>query len=133
MGEPFRLQEDHRALYHAAAVFASNYLVTATAVAEQLLAAAGVTDPARRDPARCSAPRSRTSRPWARPTRSPAPPCAATPARSSATSKRSRTRTPWAVAAYVEMARLALDLAVRSGRLAEDQRASVEEVLARWS
>ena len=46
MGEPFRLQEDHRALYHAAAVFASNYLVTATAVAEQLLAAAGVDDPA---------------------------------------------------------------------------------------
>ena len=46
MGVPFRLADEHRALYHAAAVFASNYVVAATAVAEQLLAAAGVPDPA---------------------------------------------------------------------------------------
>ena len=32
-------------MYHAAAVFASNYLVAATGIAEQLLAAAGVPDP----------------------------------------------------------------------------------------
>jgi hypothetical protein len=31
------------------------------------------------------------------------------------------------------MARLALDLSVRSGRLTDVQRVSVEEVLARWT
>ena len=45
LGEPFRLSDDLRPLYHAAAVFASNYLVAITAVAERLFAAAGVPDP----------------------------------------------------------------------------------------
>jgi predicted short-subunit dehydrogenase-like oxidoreductase (DUF2520 family) len=40
---------------------------------------------------------------------------------------------PWAVDAYVEMARVTLDLAVRGGRLPQDRRATVDEVLARWS
>ena len=39
---------------------------------------------------------------------------------------------PWAVDAYVEMARVALDLAVRSGRLGEPRRAEVEEALRPW-
>jgi hypothetical protein len=40
---------------------------------------------------------------------------------------------PWAVDAYVEMARVALDLAVRGGRLSAEGRADVDEVLARWT
>ncbi len=45
-GRPFRLADDDRALYHAAAVFASNYLVATTWVAGELLVLAGVPDPA---------------------------------------------------------------------------------------
>ena len=44
-GVPFRLDEELRPLYHAAAVFASNYLVTTVGVGERLLAQAGVPDP----------------------------------------------------------------------------------------
>jgi predicted short-subunit dehydrogenase-like oxidoreductase (DUF2520 family) len=132
MGEPFRLQEDHRALYHAAAVFASNYLVTATAVAEQLLAAAGVPEP------------SRALRPLQRATVDNVGSMGAGDALTgpavrgdAGTIERNlaalSAHAPWSIAAYVEMARLALDLAVRSGRLTDAQRASVEEVLARWS
>ncbi len=40
---------------------------------------------------------------------------------------------PAAVAPYVALARVALDLAVGRGSLAETDRAAVEEVLARWS
>jgi predicted short-subunit dehydrogenase-like oxidoreductase (DUF2520 family) len=39
---------------------------------------------------------------------------------------------PEVVAAYVELARVALDLGERSGRLPADGRAGVEEVLAEW-
>ncbi|HEX5951341.1 MAG TPA: DUF2520 domain-containing protein, partial [Actinomycetota bacterium] len=39
---------------------------------------------------------------------------------------------PEAVAAYVALADLALDLASRSGRLPRHGRVAVEEVLARW-
>lgn len=45
-GAPFSLQDQARPIYHAAAVFASNYLVTVSAVAAELFAAAGVGDPA---------------------------------------------------------------------------------------
>src|SRR5712691_9080085 len=42
---PFRLADGSRPLYHAAAVFASNYLVATTAIAQELFDAAGVPDP----------------------------------------------------------------------------------------
>ena len=42
---PFPLADELRPLYHAAAVFASNALVTVSAIAESLFAAAGVPDP----------------------------------------------------------------------------------------
>jgi predicted short-subunit dehydrogenase-like oxidoreductase (DUF2520 family) len=42
---PFRLADPAKPLYHAAAVFCSNYLVTVEAIAERLLTAAGVADP----------------------------------------------------------------------------------------
>ena len=131
-GRPFRLPEEHRAVYHAAAVFASNYLVAATAVAEQLLEVAGVPDPlaalvplqqatvanlARTGPADAlTGPAVRGD--------------AGTIARNLEALAASA---PWAVDAYVEMAKVTLDLAVRGGRLSEDRRAPVDEVLARWS
>ena len=131
-GRPFRLPDEHRAMYHAAAVFASNYLVAATGVAEQLLAAAGVPDPleaiaplqhatvanlARTGPAEAlTGPAVRGD--------------AGTIARNLEALAASA---PWAVDAYVEMARLSLDLAVRGGRLSSERRAGVDEVLARWS
>jgi predicted short-subunit dehydrogenase-like oxidoreductase (DUF2520 family) len=131
-GRPFRLPDEHRAIYHAAAVFASNYLVGATGVAELLLATAGVPEPldalvplqeatvanlARTGPADAlTGPAVRGD--------------AGTIARNLEALGASA---PWAVAAYVEMARVTLDLAVRGGRLSLRQRAAVDEVLARWS
>jgi predicted short-subunit dehydrogenase-like oxidoreductase (DUF2520 family) len=44
---PFRLSDRERAVYHAAAVFASNYVVTVLAAAERLFRLAGVDDPVR--------------------------------------------------------------------------------------
>ena len=40
--EPFQVAEDDRALYHAAASIASNFLITVEAIAERLFAAVGV-------------------------------------------------------------------------------------------
>jgi predicted short-subunit dehydrogenase-like oxidoreductase (DUF2520 family) len=131
-GRPFRLPDEYRAIYHAAAVFASNYLVAATGVAEQLLAVAGVPEPlaalvplqratvgnlARTGPAEAlTGPAVRGD--------------ASTIARNLDALTASA---PWAVGAYVEMARVTLDLAVRGGRLSEERRTAVDEVLARWS
>jgi hypothetical protein len=42
---PFRIADERKPLYHAAAVFASNYVVTVTALAEELERTAGVPDP----------------------------------------------------------------------------------------
>ena len=44
-GYPFRIADERKPLYHAAAVFASNYVVTVTALAEELERVAGVPDP----------------------------------------------------------------------------------------
>ena len=46
-GEPVVLQEEDRALYHAALAHGANHLVVLVAQAAQALAAAGVTDPGR--------------------------------------------------------------------------------------
>jgi predicted short-subunit dehydrogenase-like oxidoreductase (DUF2520 family) len=46
-GEPVFIAEEARVLYHAALAAAANYLVTLVAQAQDLLAAAGVPDPAR--------------------------------------------------------------------------------------
>src|SRR5205807_9712118 len=44
-GRPFRVAGDRKPLYHAAAVFASNYVVAVLGIAEELFRAAGVTNP----------------------------------------------------------------------------------------
>lgn len=132
MGEPFRLSDDDRGLYHAAAVFASNYVVTASAVAEQLLSAAGVPDPAGAMRSLQEATVSNIA------SMGPAAALTGPAVRGDAgTVQRNleaiATELPYVVPAYVEMARLALSLAHEAGRLDADRVSDVEEVLARWS
>lgn len=132
MGVPFRLADEHRALYHAAAVFASNYVVAAAAVAEQLLAAAGVPDPAAAmRPLQAATIENLASLgPAAALTGPAARGDAGTIERNLEALARDL---PWAVPSYIEMARVALDLAQRAGHLDAARRAAVEEVLAHWS
>ena len=131
-GRPFRLPEERRAIYHAAAVFASNYLVAATGVAEVLLEVAGVPDPI----GALTPPQQATLANIAR--SGPAEALTGPAVRGDAGTielnlQALANSSPWAVDAYVEMARVAVDLAMRGGRLSPDQRAEVEKVLARWS
>lgn len=132
MGVPFQLAGEHRALYHAAAVFASNYVVSATAVAEQLLAAAGVPDPAAamRPLQEATIENVASMGPAAALTGPAARGDAGTIERNLEALARDL---PWAVAPYVEMARVALDVAQRGGGLDPGRRAAVEEVLTRWT
>lgn len=131
-GVPFRLANEFRPLYHAAAVFASNYLVTASAIAESLFAAAGLPDPAH-----AMAPLQRASLDHVEklgPARALTGPAvrgdAGTIHRNLDALER---HAPGLVRSYVAMARATLDLAERSGRLPSGSRAAVEEVLAAWS
>jgi predicted short-subunit dehydrogenase-like oxidoreductase (DUF2520 family) len=131
-GVPFRLPDEHRAMYHAAAVFASNYLVAAAGVAEQLLVAAGVPDPI----GALSALQEATVANVARvgPSLALTGPAVRGDAATIARNLEALSAgAPWAVDAYVEMARVAVDLAVRGGRLPFEGRARVEEVLGEWS
>lgn len=132
LGEPFRLRDDLRPLYHAAAVFASNYLVATSALAAALFADAGVPEPARAmqplqqatlDNVRDLGPARALTGPASR--------------GDAGTVERNlsalRERAPGAVPAYVAMARVALDLAESAGTLATERRHDVDEVLTRWS
>lgn len=131
-GVPFRLPDDRRPLYHAAAVFASNYLVTASAVAEALFEAAGVPDPAA-----ALAPLQRAS--LENVERLGAGRALTGPAvrGDAGTVRRNlealKQEAPELIAAYVAMARAALDVADRSGRLPAGARAAVEGELAAWT
>ncbi len=130
-GRPFVLEDARKPVYHAAAVFASNYLVTLTALAAELERLAGLEAPAG------------ALEPLQRATlenvAALGPEAALTgPAvRGDAVTVETNLRglaehAPWAVPAYVTLAELALRLAAASGRLAPEGRAAVEEVLARW-
>ncbi len=131
-GVPFRLSDEFRPLYHAAAVFASNYVVSASAIAESLFAAAGVPDPAQ-----VMAPLQRATLDnierlgAARALTGPAVRGdAGTIRRNLEALERNA---PELIAPYVAMARATLDLAERSGRLPSGSRGEVEDVLDRWS
>jgi predicted short-subunit dehydrogenase-like oxidoreductase (DUF2520 family) len=128
---PFPLADERRPLYHAAAVFASNYLVTLAGVAEDLFGVVGVPDPAG-----ALIPLARTSLenvgrmgPAGALTGPAVRGDAGTVARNL---EALRAAAPRAVPGYVELCRLALDLAERGGRLSSEDRGAVEEVLARW-
>jgi predicted short-subunit dehydrogenase-like oxidoreductase (DUF2520 family) len=131
-GVPFRVANDLRPLYHAAAVFASNYLVTASAIAESLFAAAGVPDPAR-----AMAPLQRASLEHVErlgPARALTGPAVRGDAGTIRRNLEALERhAPGLVPPYVAMARATLDLAERSGRLPSGSRVAVEDVLDVWS
>jgi predicted short-subunit dehydrogenase-like oxidoreductase (DUF2520 family) len=128
-GRPFHLAEDHRPVYHAAAVFASNYLVAVSGAAASLFEAAEVPDPlAAMRPLQEATlanihrlgPRDALTGPAVR--------------GDAETIERNleaiAVSAPELVAPYVALCREALDLA--GERLASTDRVLVEEVLARW-
>jgi predicted short-subunit dehydrogenase-like oxidoreductase (DUF2520 family) len=130
-GDPFRLADDAKPLYHAAAVFASNYLVTLTALAAELEQRAGVPDglgallPLQRatlENVDALGPGDALTGPAVRGD------AGTVEANLEALAKQA----PKAVAAYVTLAELALDLAEDAGRLSAQARRAVEEVLERW-
>jgi predicted short-subunit dehydrogenase-like oxidoreductase (DUF2520 family) len=130
-GRPFRIADDVKPLYHAAAVFASNYLVTVSAIAEEVLAAVGVPDPLAALGPLQAATLANVERVG------PAAALTGPAVRGDAmTLERNlealAARVPEAVGPYVALADLALGLAERSGRLRAEGRAAVQEVLARW-
>jgi predicted short-subunit dehydrogenase-like oxidoreductase (DUF2520 family) len=128
---PFRLAEEARPLYHAAAVFASNYLVTVLALAERLFGEAGIDDPAPlylplvqatlENVETMGVERALTG-----------PAVRADAGTIERNLQALAGADPTAVSAYVALADVALDLAERAGRLSPEGRRRVEEVLARW-
>lgn len=129
---PFRLADDARPLYHAAAVLASNDLVALSGLAARAFEVAGVPDPAAAmlplqratvDNVGRLGPAAALTGPILRGD-------AGTVDRNLAALS---ALLPEAVNAYVVLARAALDLATSSGRLDPARAASVEEVLSRWS
>ena len=130
-GRPFRLDDERRALYHAAAVFSSNYLMVVEAVAERLFDLAGVTDPLG-----ALAPLARASLDNAL-DRGPMEALTGPAARGDAgTIQRNLealgSSAPHAVSAYVALAQAAVHLAAAAGRVDEAAVERVEEVLAGW-
>lgn len=130
-GVPFRLADDAKPAYHAAAVLASNALVAMTDIAIRLLSASGVGDPMA-----VLAPLQRATVENLG-TASPGDALTGPALRGDADTVEGNLRAlsailPDAVAAYVVLSDRMLDLASRSGRITPEDRARVEEVLARW-
>ena len=130
-GRPFRLVDEAKPIYHAAAVFASNYLVAITALADELFRDAGMPEPvdlflplqwATLDNVAAVGPAAALTGPTIRGD------AGTVAANLEALTKQA----PEAVPAYVALADVALDLAHRSGRLSIDGRAAVEKVLDEW-
>jgi predicted short-subunit dehydrogenase-like oxidoreductase (DUF2520 family) len=130
-GHPFPLADEDKPLYHAAAVFTSNYMVTVLAAARDAFAAAGVPEP------------ERVLAPLANATLHNA--LTADPIRALTgpavrgdvgTVERNLTalneRAPELVEPYVVLAELALDLVERSDRDSSSHDQEVREVLSRW-
>jgi predicted short-subunit dehydrogenase-like oxidoreductase (DUF2520 family) len=131
MGEPCRLADELRPLYHAAAVFASNYLVVGSAIAEKLFLAAGLTDPVRAMLALQRATLDNIAR--LGPQDALTGPAVRGDAGTISMNLEALSQMlPAAVPAYVVMAAAALDVATEVGRLSFEGRAAVEEVLQRW-
>jgi predicted short-subunit dehydrogenase-like oxidoreductase (DUF2520 family) len=130
-GRPFRIADDLKPLYHAAAVFASNYLVTVTAIAEELERSAGLDDPLGALAPLQAATLANVERVG------PAAALTGPAVRGDAGTLRRNLEAlakhaPDAVRPYVALADLALGLAERSGRLRGDGREAVKEELERW-
>jgi predicted short-subunit dehydrogenase-like oxidoreductase (DUF2520 family) len=130
-GRPFVLEDSVKPLYHAAAVFCANYLVTVEAVAERLMEEAGVVDaPALLAPlARTAFDRTFDLGPA---TALTGPAVRGDVGTLDRNLRALRARAPETVPAYVALAGLAADLAARAGRLSEDGRQAVERELSAW-
>jgi predicted short-subunit dehydrogenase-like oxidoreductase (DUF2520 family) len=130
-GAPIRIRSEQKALYHAAAVFASNYLTTVEAIAEQLFRTAGVADPPSALAPLAIATLSNIVHQG--PTQALTGPVvrgdAGTIERNLDALKQAA---PEAIPAYVALALAAAGIAERSGRLSYADRRRIEEVLARW-
>jgi predicted short-subunit dehydrogenase-like oxidoreductase (DUF2520 family) len=131
-GVPFRLADPDKPLYHAAAVFCSNYLVAVEAMAEHLFRLAGLDDPLPR-----FAPLARSA---LAATLSSGPGEALTgPAVRGDVGTIRRNlqalaeRAPEAVEPYVALARMAAGLGLQAGRLKPESHEAVLEALLPWS
>lgn len=129
---PVRIDDDRTALYHAAAVFASNYVVAVTAVAEDLFVRAGLDEPLERflpltratvDNVAALGPEAALTGPAVR--------------GDAGTIRRNlealAAAAPGVIPTYVALARVALDLGEQAGRLSAADRARVDAELDRWS
>lgn len=130
-GRPLRLPDDRKPLYHAGAVFASNYLVAAVATAERILHRVGL-----EEPRAALAPLARATLDRAL-DRGPDEALTGPVARGDAGTVRRNLEAlgdeaPDAVAAYVALAAVAADIAERTGALDPAARRRVEEVLSGW-
>ena len=129
---PFRVADEARPLYHAAAVFAANYVATSMILADRLFRAAGLDDPVP-----LFAPLSRAV---IENVVALGPGAALTgPAARGETPTIERNlealgrAAPDAVPTYVALAQVALAVAEREGRLSAEDRRRVEEVLSGWT
>jgi predicted short-subunit dehydrogenase-like oxidoreductase (DUF2520 family) len=130
-GRPFRLADDVKALYHSAGVFASNYLVTITAIAQQIEAEAGVQDAGEYLATLQDATLQNIRRVGAAEALT-GPAVRGDAATVERNLNALAERVPEAVRAYVALADLAVKIAARSGRLPAEGRQAVQEILARW-
>jgi predicted short-subunit dehydrogenase-like oxidoreductase (DUF2520 family) len=131
-GVPFTIADELKPLYHAAAVFCANYLVTVEAMAEELFVKAGLSEPiplfaplarAVLENALTHGPKLALTGPAVRGD-------AGTISRNLEALKRAA---PQALSGYIVLARLAAAISEETGKLSDEQRKRVEEVLDRWS
>jgi len=128
---PFVLPDEVKPLYHAGAVFASNYLVAVEALAERILSAAGVSDaPSYLEPlARSAFDRAFALGPGVALTGPAVRGDAGTIERNLRALAASA---PGAVAPYVALADAVTAIALDAGRIDADQHARVREALDPW-
>ena len=130
-GVPFRLAEDRKPLYHAAAVFCSNYLVAVEGLAEQLFRAAGLEEPVPAFAPLAEATLANVVRVG------PGAALTGPVARGDAGTVRRNlealtTHASQAVPSYLALADAAIELAARAGRLGPAEAGALREVLDEW-
>lgn len=130
-GKPFPLKDDVKPLYHAAAVFTSNFMVTALAASRELLDAAGVPDAveAMTPLANATLHNALTSDPISVLTGPAVRGDVGTVQRNL---HALRDRAPDLVVPYVVLSETALSLVARSDRDPPTNEDAVREVLAQW-
>jgi predicted short-subunit dehydrogenase-like oxidoreductase (DUF2520 family) len=129
---PFRIADERKPLYHAAAVFASNYLAVVEAIAERVFRTAGLDDPVPTFAPLAEATLANVLR------MGPAAALTGPAVRGDAGTIRANlealaAEVPEFVPAYVALAAAAVDLATEAGRLEPADRGRVEEALLPWT